>query len=344
MARRAKLKDIAEALGISITTVSRAINDKSDIKLETKEAVLAKVAELNYQPNNLAVSLRRSNTLNLVGVVIPFVKHYFFSTLLEGIMDQAHRFNYFVILGESLHDSDKEQKILADFIQHGVGGILLAPCKHSDFDKNVLPIIRRRLPVVIMDRMYDSYKGCYINNDDFRGGYDAVTHLIECGYQRIAHISSSDSWSIGHDRKEGYRTALQEHGFDLDPNYIHICNFNNKEEGEEEGYLATHMLMSLKNPPDAIFSVTDDIALGVYKYAKEHDINIPNDLGIVGFSNSELSQYLTPPLTTMEQYGYQIGSDAFKFFLKAKMEDGGIFQKTLRPKLIERASTISKRK
>ena len=342
MSGRTKLKDIASALNVSVATVSRAINDKSDIHPTTKDAILEMAKKLNYKPNNLAVSLRKSHTLNVIGVAIPLVKHYFFSTLLQGIMTQAHESNYFVILGESMHDPDKEEQILSGFLEFGVSGIMLAPSKHSDFNKNVLPIVHRRIPVVIMDRMYDNYSGNYVNTNDFNGAYNATSHLIQCGYQRIAHIGSSDSWSIGHERFQGYKAALRDHGRNLNENLIHICNFNNKEEGAEEGYKASKRLFALKTPPDAIFSVTDDIAIGVYDYAKEHGINIPNDLGIVGFSNSEISNYLNPRLTTMEQNAELMGSTAFQFFLDALSTKDSVFQKTFEPQLILRESTISK--
>ncbi len=339
MNRRPKLKDIAEALNVSITTVSRALNDKSDINIATKQAILAMAKELDYKPNNIALSLRKNSSLNVVGVIVPHVQHYFFSCLLDGIMNSAHEMNYFVLVGESLHDSDREKKILDDFAQYGVSGVLLAPCKHSDFNKNVLPIIHRRTPVVVMDRMYDNYNGNFVNTDDFHGAFTAVTHLIDEGYKRIAHIASSDSWSIGHERMKGYKAALANQEMAIDENYLHICHFNNKEEGAEEGYKACHKLFSLKEPPDAIFSVTDDIAIGVYQYAKEYNINIPNDLGIVGFSNSEISKYLNPKLSTLEQNATEMGQMSFDFFLRALQSNGQIFQNSFKPKLLIRGSS-----
>ncbi len=341
MPQRAKLKDIAKALNISITTVSRALNNKADINALTKERVLAKAKEIDYKPNNLAVSLRKSSTLNVVGVIIPDVKHNFFSKMLQGIMEQAQDLNYFVLVGESHHNSDREKKLIDDFSDYGVSGILLAPSKHSDFDKNLLPIIHKRIPVVVVDRMYDNYEGNFVNCNDFDGAYRATQHLLECGYKTIAHIGSSDSWSIGHERLKGYRAAIKDHGLILDENYIHICNFNNKEEGAEEGYKACHRLFSLKHPPSAIFSVTDDIAVGVYQYAKEKGMDIPRDLGIVGFSNAEVSQYLNPPLTTMEQFAQDMGREAVQYFYKALSANGQVFQKSFNPHLVLRSSTIN---
>ena len=159
--KRTKLRDIAEALQVSVTTVSRALNNKSDININTKQAVLDMASKLNYKPNNLAVSLRKSDNLNVVGVILPIVGHPFFSSILQGILRKAREYQYFVLVGESNHEAQKEKQILEEFTDFGVSGILLAPSKHSDFSKNVLSIIHTRTPVVVIDRMYDNYNGNY---------------------------------------------------------------------------------------------------------------------------------------------------------------------------------------
>lgn len=338
--KRTKLSDIAKALNVSVTTVSRALNNKSDININTKNAILDMANRLNYKPNNLAVSLRKNDSLRVIGVIVPLVNHAFFSSILQGVMKKAREYNYFVLVGESQHDSEKEKKILDEFSDFGVSGILLAPAKHSDFSQNVLSIIHTRTPVVVMDRMYDNYHGNYVNNNDFQGAYIAVSHLITQGYKRIAHIGSSDSWSIGHERREGYLSALKEHNIVFDENYLMICDFNNKEEGTEEGYRTARRLFSLKNPPDAIFSVTDDIATGIYKYAHEHGISIPKELGVVGYSNTDTSLLLNPPLTTLEQNPILMGSLSFDYFYKALNANGQVYQTTLQPELLIRKSSL----
>ena len=295
--------------------------------------------QLNYKPNNLAVSLRKNDSLKVIGVIIPMINHAFFSDLLQGIMAKAREFNYFVLVGESEHSATKEKQLLDEYSDFGVSGVLLAPAKHSDFSQNVLSIIHTRTPVVVMDRMYDNYHGNYVNNNDFDGAYQATEHLIQQGYRKIAHIGSSDSWSIGHERKEGYLSALSKYGVDYDENHIIICDYNNKEEGTEEGYRAAHRLFALKNPPDAIFSVTDDIATGIYKYAKEHQIRIPQDLGIVGYSNADLSRFLNPPLSTVEQNPVKMGQLSFDYFYKALNSNGKVYQTTLEPQLLIRESS-----
>ena len=220
MNKRPKLKDLADELGVSITTISRALNDKSDINLETKRKILDLANQMNYRPNKLAVSLRKNQSANMIGVIVPTVNHYFFSAVLKGIMNTAHQEGFLVLVGESIHSNTKEKKILDDFIEYGVSGILMAPSRTSSFEDNVIPILHRRIPIVIMDRMYKNYDGNYVLSNDFQGAYNAVDHLIRNGYRRIAHIGSTDAESIGLERQRGYRRALQSNGIEINDKYI----------------------------------------------------------------------------------------------------------------------------
>ncbi len=344
MTKRSKLKDIAEALGISITTVSRAINNKTDINDRTKRRVLAMANELDYKPNNLAISLRKNKISNVVGVVIPMVNHYFFSTVLKGIMAKAHLHNYLVIVGESLHKDLKERVILEEFLDFGVSGIIMAPCMESNFHKNLLPIIHRRIPTVITDRIYDDYEGNYVLTDDYKGAFLAVEHLSEQGYKRIAHIGSTDQGSVGLQRLKGFKDAVTKLKLDFSKDLVIKAELQDSESGIEAGYSAAKKLLSKKNRPDAIFAVTDDVALGVYRYAREAGVKIPDELGVVGFSNSLISKYISPSLTTVEQNGVAMGEMAFDFFIQALHSNGHVFSKVFEPKLLERESSRRKSK
>lgn len=296
--------------------------------------------EMDYKPNNLAISLRKNKVSNVIGVVIPVVNHYFFSTVLKGIMTKAHAHNYLVIVGESVHNSKKEKEILEEFMDYGISGILLAPCLGSDFSENLLPIIHRRIPVVVMDRLYDNYNGNYVLTEDKSGAYIAVRHLIEMGYQRIAHIGSTDSSSVGLERKNGYLSALRDHGMTIDESYIELVDLMDINEGIQNGYERMASLMSCKVPPDAVFTVTDDVALGVYQYARDHGIKIPDELGVVGFSNSKVSKYLSPSLSTVEQNGEAMGNLAFDYFMQALHTNGMVYQKKFQSDLIVRQSSM----
>ena len=343
MSKRTKLKDIADQLGISITTVYRALNNKSDINEGTKREILELANKLGYRPNSLATSLRRNKMIPLVGVILPIINHYFFSTVLKGIMSKAHLHNSLIIAGESLQDPTKEKKILDQFMAQGVSGIIMAPARNSNFEKSVIPILHKRTPIVIIDRMYDHYKGNYVLTDDYGGWYKATQHLLDNGYKKIAHIGSTDDKSIGTERRKGYVAALNNAGLIPNKKYIILNDIDNPDTAIEKGYEATAELFKLKNPPDAIFAVTDDIAVGVIEYAKENNISIPKELGIVGFSNSKMSNFIRPRLTTVEQNGFAMGQLAFDYFNKASSSYGEVFQKTFDLNLIIRESSLGKK-
>jgi len=338
MGKEARLIDIANALNISVTTVSRALNNKDDISQKTKAAVLEVADMLDYKPNTLAISLRKKKTFNVIGVVLPNVDHYFFSTVLKGVMSKAHLNNYLVIVGESSQDAKKEKEILDEFINYGVSGILIAPTKYSQYESNFAYLKDKRIPFVFMDRTYDDHDTSFVRSDDYHGAYQAVSHLINMGYQKIAHIKSSDGWSIGTERCKGYFQALQDHDLDYNSAYLKSSDTATKEDG----YLLTAEYFKMDDPPDAIFTVTDDVASGVYEYAHEHQIDIPSQLGVVGFSNSILSSILIPKLTTVEQLGEQMGETAFDYFFQIRKDKRNSFQKTFESKLIVRESSQRK--
>lgn len=340
MNKRTKLKDIADQLGISITTVYRALNNKSDINEETKRKILDLANELGYRPNSLAISLRRNKTTPLVGVILPIINHYFFATVLKGIMSKAHLQDSLIIAGESLQNPKKEKKILDQFMDQGVSGIIMAPARTSDFEQSIIPILHKRTPIVIIDRMYDHYNGNYVLTDDFGGGYKATQHLLENGYKKIAHIGSIDDTSIGAERRKGYVAALNNAGIIQNKEYIILNDIDNPDTAIEKGYEATAELFKLKIPPDAIFAVTDDIAIGVIEYAKENNISIPDELGLVGFSNSKMSNFIRPRLTTVEQNAFAMGQLAFDYFTKASSSYGEVFQKSFDLNLIIRESSL----
>ena len=339
MSKRTKLKDIADKLGISITTVSRALNNKTDINEETKMEVLELARQLDYRPNSLAISLRRNKTVPLVGVILPIINHYFFATVLKGIMSKAHLHNSVIIIGESLQDAKKEKKILDQFMDQGVSGIIIAPARSSIFEENIVPILHKRIPIVVIDRMYDNYTGNYVLANDYEGAYKAVQHLIDSGYKKIAHIGSTDDKSIGTERRRGYFAALNKAGIEPNEDYVIRNDIDNPDFAFEKGFSATAELFKLDNPPDAIFAVTDDIAVGLIEYAKENNISIPENLGLVGFSNAKISSYIRPKLSTVEQNGFAMGELAFDYFNKASSSNGEVFQKKFELDLIVRESS-----
>ena len=339
MSQSTKLKDIANSLNLSIATVSRALNNKPDISLRTKRLVLEEAKRLNYLPNRFTNSPKQQNETNVIGVVLPIVNHFFFSSVLDGIMEKAYLYNHLVLVGESLQIDTKEKKIIEDFIDYGISGLLIAPAQESQFEINLAPVIHRRIPTIVIDRIYENYQGNYVISDDYNGAFEAVSHLVENGYQRIAHIGSDDKHSIGLDRRNGYRDALKHHNHSLNPNFEKSIKVNTVDTAIENGYQACRQLFSLPKPPDAIFAVIDDVALGVYRFAKEMNLKIGEDLGVVGFSDSKFSKYVDPKLTTVKQSGKEMGAKSFEFYYSAMKTNGQLFQKTYDSSLIVRDSS-----
>lgn len=336
MKRRATLRDIANALNISITTVSRALNDKDDISSDTKKAVLEVAKMLDYKPNAIAVSLRKNVANNIIGVILPNVDHYFFSTILKGIITSSHLSDYMVMIGDSAQDFTKEQNLIEQFADYFVSGVIYAPARHPDSPKNIALLRNLEIPFVLIDRKFDDFYGSFVQHDDFSGAYTAVTHLISQGCKTIAHIKGDESCSISTERLKGYLAALNNHGLPTDNQLIKSCLHANKEDG----YKLTKQLFSGHHQkPDAIFAVTDHVASGIYEYANEHKIKIPEDLSVVGYSNSDLADHLTPKLTTVDQNGNEMGTIAFNFLKEQIKNKNSIYQKTFSSRLIVRSST-----
>lgn len=336
MADKARLIDIARALNISTTTVSRALNNKSDISPKTKEAVLKLARELDYHPNSLAISLRKKQSLKSIGVVLPDVGHYFFSTVLKGIMKKAHLENYVVMVGESGENPDREEQIVEEFINYGVSGIIITPGRKSNHESLTGLLESKRVPLVLLDRTFPNYHGSFVLSNDFQGAVLATDHLLESGYRRIAHIGSLNKCSVGNQRYEGYLAALKKRGLRISKKLIKECETTTLIGG----FNAAKDLFDLATPPDAIFTVTDDVAAGVLEFCADHGIRVPETLGVVGFSNSEISSILKPKLTTVEQKGEQMGEVAFEFFISSLNKQSELKQKTFDSKLIVRESSI----
>ncbi len=332
------LKDIAMALNVSITTVSRALNNKHDISEKTRQLVIEKADELNYRPNVHAVSLRKKQFFAL-GVILPAIDHYFFSTVLKGIMNKAHMANYLVFVGESTHDLDKEKEIIQQFISHNVTGVIISPSNLSSYRNNIGLLKARRIPCIIVDRPLDKNTEHIVRYDDVNGAFLAVEHLIKQGYKRIAFIKGFDYCVISNARYKGYKKALEQYNIPLREeivrSIVHI-------DGTEDGYHLSKRMLLEENKPDAFFAVSDNVASGIYQTAMDLGLSIPDDIGIVGYSNSKISKYLSPTLTTVEQPGIEMGEQAFDFIqqILIKRDSTAQLKKTFEARLVIRKSSI----
>ena len=256
------------------------------------------------------------------------------------MVSYAQKDNFIVIVGESSHNPKKESELIGELIGMNVSGIILVPCRNEINLSYLKALKQNNIPMVLVDRIPKDYHGHYVRLNDYHGAQLAVNHLIQQGYKRIAHIRGHEYSSIAEARYQGYCQALKLNNIDYDDSLVKTCEF----VSSEEGYYFTKELMLSPNPPDAIFTVSDEVALGVYDALKEMKLNIPNDIGIVGYSNSEVSGYLCPRLTTINQPGTRIGEMAYEFLRNAFENDATAQQKVIEAKLLIRESSVPTRK
>ena len=336
MKNRATLKDIAKALNVSITTVSRALNNKTDISIETRQKVLEVAKMLDYEPNTMAISLRKSVARQIIGVILPSIEHHFFSTILKGITTSAHNSGFMIMFCESNYSSEKEVQLMNQLKHHFVSGIIYAPSKNASREQNLHHLDNLNIPYVLIDRIFADYNGSYVQYDDYNGAYDATEHLISQGYRRITHITGNLDCSVSSERKRGYLDAMSQYRLKS----VCIEAKSNEDISDSYGYSSVMKITSSGDAfPDAIFTVTDSVAVGVYEGLAEHNKQVPHDVAIMGFSNSRISKHLVPKLSTVEQNGNSMGDTAFKFLLDKIENRNLVLQKTFSPKLIIRDST-----
>ena len=307
------LKDIARELNISTSTVSRALKNHEDISTHTKKLVHELAKKLDYQPNTIALSLRKSQT-NTIGVIIPEIVHFFFSTVINGIEEVADKNGYNILLCQSNESFAKEVADSKALINSRVDGMLISCARETTSNAHLEDIYKRGIPLVFFDRFYDGIPANRVLVDDLDGARNAVLHLVDQGYKRIAHLAGPKGLPISSNRLNGYKEALKSSNIPFDENLVkyHSANL----EHVEDGYLKTKELLDLENPPDAIFAYQDLHAIGAMKAVKEKGLAIPDDFGLVGFSDWQMSSYIDPPLTSVSQFGYKMGMEAAKMVIE----------------------------
>ncbi|MBN1132259.1 MAG: LacI family DNA-binding transcriptional regulator [Bacteroidales bacterium] len=303
------IKDIARELGVSPSTVSRALKDHPDISPTTKLQVRELVEKLKYRPNAVALSLRSRRSYT-VGLIVPEIVHHFFSSVISGIEDLAIDTGYNVCIFQSNEMVDREIKITEAIRSTQVDGVLVSISKTTEKSGHLRELIDEGIPLVFFDRACEDIEADKVIVDDFNGAFNAVEHLIRTGCKRIAHFSAPKSLQIGYQRKRGYISALEKHGFDIDDSLIVKC------DTFEEAQAVTPGMMNLPDPPDAIFAVNDLTAAGVLKVLKEMGRKVPDEVSIVGFTDGLVSRVTDPPLTTVSQHGYEIGKRAMNMLLE----------------------------
>ncbi len=330
------IHDIAAHLNMSASTVSRALANNHRISEKTRALVKSAAIEMNYKPNQLASNLRRGKG-KMVGVIVPRINRHFFSHVISGIETITNPAGYSLIICQSNENFQTEVESLQTMMNNRVDGMIMSISSETKDISHIKSVIEEKKPIVFFDRTPSGIDVDSVQNDNFTAGYELTKHLISQGYKKIAHFAGPLDINIYRDRYNGYRKALDEEGILYDDTLL-FENVITRPRGEK---VAGDILKS-GNIPDAVFSVSDYAALGALLVFKQNNINIPMQMGIAGFANEPFTELVDPPMTTVEQYGEEIGKNAARLLID-RLEGGSNEASRLvsfKPKIIFRKSSM----
>lgn len=335
MNRPATIKDIARMLKVSTSTVSRALRDANDVSKETKNAVKALSEELNYQPNKFALSLQQKQT-HTIGVIVPNLD-YVLATMVKGIDEVALEAGYTVMVCQSNESFGREIVNTRRLLDSLVDGFIVSVSSETKVFDHFKKIQDKNMPMVMFDRLIADVNVPSVRLDNKDGGLQATEHLLEQGYKRIAILAGPKTLGISNERLDGYLAALKKYKIKADPDLIIHCDFN-----QEYAYIATKELLNMKKRPDAIFTISDRMAIGAMLAIKEKGLKMPTDIGLVGFNNEPVTSLVSPGISSVEQPAFELGKIAAKLFIESmhNEEDMGHIEEVLKPKLHIRESSL----
>ena len=307
------IKDIAKALGLSTSTVSRALRGSYEISPETKKLVIEYAEQFNYRPNPIALSLKERRSRS-IGVVVCEIANNFFSQAINGIESIAYNRGYHVIISQSHESYDREVVNVEHLASRSVDGLLVSLSTETDTIDHFKKLHEKGFPIVFFDRVTDAIATHKVVVDNYKGAYEATEHLIKAGYTRIAHLASSAHLSITVERLNGYKAALADNNIAVNETYIKYCNHGGMIQTEIED--AVKDLVQLKNGPNAIFCAGDRLTTGCLSALKNMGVRIPETMGLVGFTNSVLVELLEPGLTAVKQPAFEMGQVATELLIK----------------------------
>lgn len=332
-----RMKDIARDVGVSVITVSKVLRNHPDISEETRQKVLKRMKELNYQPNFAARALVTGRTLS-IGLIVPDLVHPFFAEVAKGLAGVLRERSYGLLIASSEENVDVERQEIDQMLARGVDALIIASAQWTV--ESFRRIEERKVPYVLVDRQFAGLAANFVGIDDEAAGLMATEHLIETGCRRIAHIRGPEvSTAMG--RLAGYRRALLRHGIEAPPEYV-IQEETGDEAGDVSGRRAMAQLLSLDPRPDGVFCYNDPAAMGAMMAILEAGLSIPDDIALIGCGNVVYAPFLRVPLSSIDQSSALIGSRAGELALKL------IESKTppkpecilMPPRLVARASSM----
>lgn len=332
------MKDIAKELGVSVATVSRALKDSPRISKSRREEIKRFAREHNFYPNVIAESLRLSKITppKIIGVILPQVSHYYFSSILSGIEERANKLGYSIMVAQSNEKYEREVNICKSFLENRVCGIIVSQAKDTVKHDHFQKLMDCNVPLVFYDRICTGINANRVVVDDYMGAYNAVSYLIKTGCRRIAFYGSPMQLEISKNRYNGYRDAILKHGLTVDECLKCFCD--NRTDAEE----ITPEILNMENRPDAFFAVNDDTAIGILYTAKRMGFRVPEDISICGFTNGERAISCEPMLTTVEQRGHKVGEEAVDILinhLNGTSPINKVEKKIVRTRLVIRGTT-----
>lgn len=336
--KRTTIYDIAKKLNIAASSVSRALNNSEQVNDATKKLILQTASELNYKRNNLASNLRKGKS-KTIGVVVPYINQNFFSNVIAGIEDASYQKGYNLIICQSNESHSKEVKCINTLINQHVDCIVISLAVDSNDHRHLQNVLENGIQLIQFDRVADELETLKVINDNEQASFEAVSHIIDQGYKRIALLEGPQNLQIFRQRKAGYLRALNMRNIPV-INELVIENAWTKELGAN----ATGKLLKLQEPPDAIFASTSDFsALGVLEVASAMGIKVPSELGICGYSNEAFTEITSPSITTIDQFSVFMGKTVANLYFQEieNKDETAVIPKiiSIKPKLIVRSST-----
>jgi LacI family transcriptional regulator len=332
--RRVTIKDLAERLHTTPSTVSRALRDQSGVGEKMRHRIKELAAEMDYQPNAVAAGLRKGKS-HTIGVIVPRVNRDFFSGVIAGIEEVAYESRYSVIICQTHDRLDKEKQYVETLLGTRVDGILVSLGLETDTYEHFEKVVASGTPLIFFDRVPNEMDVSRILIDDYQGSFRVVRHMIGKGYRRIVHFAGPEYLNVYRDRKRGYLDALKQSNIPVDEELIIYDSLT-----IEAGRRSMEELLKKGIVPDALFSSSDYSALGALLYMQEKGYRIPQDFGVAGFSNEKFTSYIRPSLTTVDQQSNEMGKYCMNLFLREVRGDAGPPGKVmLNPEVLFREST-----
>ncbi|MBK0384445.1 LacI family DNA-binding transcriptional regulator [Pedobacter sp. SD-b] len=329
------LKEIASQLGVSVSTVSRALTDSYEINVETKKKVQKLAKDLNYQPNPFAAFLRKHKS-NTIALVIPEISNNFFSLVIKGVEAACQENDYYVLIYESHEDFQKEQRIANHLMGGRVDGVLISVCSETRTSDHLKEVLERKIKMVMFDRVLNDIDVSKVTSNDYGNSLEATKLLLSQGCRKIMFLRAGLHLTTMDNREKAYRDALKSYGLNIDDSLVKTFPPSKELDLEElKAYL-------IDKKPDAVFCSVEHLAIACYDICKELNLKIPNDIKVITFSNLKVARLLNPSLSTISQPAYEIGKTAATLLIneiKGKHQEEGFQNIRLDSKLIKRDST-----